>query len=180
VAGERRSPTFGDMIRTIVIFAVIIVAIVAFLLPRGHHTTATQSVDYTSELNVVQHRSPFHVLAPQGLPDAWVPTHVTIAVPQQGKTITTFDVGFYVSTANAYVHLQQSNDPKLQQTTLGPKAKQAGTQVIGAQSWQRWTDSSGRPALVRPDSDGSVVVLSGKASDPVLGTQLDVLAAALR
>jgi hypothetical protein len=176
VAGERRTSPFGDMIRTVLVFLVILIAIVAFLLPRGHHAANTVRVDYSNELDLVQHRAPFHVLAPAGLPATWTATHVTIAVPQQGKKITTFDVGFYVSKVDAYVHLQQSDDPDLVASSLGAKRAEHGTQIIAAQTWENFIDSAGEPALVRQTSDGSTVVLSGKTTHADLAPQLAILA----
>lgn len=167
------------MLRTVGIFAVIIVAIVVFMTPRGRHTPNVVRVDYTAELHLVQHRAPFHVYAPRGLPATWTPTHVSGSVPQQGSTTTSFDVGFYIAPADAYVHLQQANDPALLSTTLGAKRAANGTRVIGGQHWQSWSDSAGRPALVRTTSDGSTIVLSGKAGNEVLSRQLSILAADL-
>ena len=62
--GERG--TFGDMIRTAVIFGVLIVAVVA-LLPKGHHAKdPAQAIDYSGELQIVRNRAPFAGCCPGG------------------------------------------------------------------------------------------------------------------
>jgi hypothetical protein len=161
------------MMRTAVIFGVLIVAIVA-LLPKGHHAkNPAQAIDYSGELQIVRNRAPFPVVAPEGLDGTWTPTHVTIAVPQNGSTVTTFDLGFYVSGANAYVNLEQSDAPDWITKQLGAKAHQtgsvqvtAGTQAV---SYVTWTDSDGHPALTGTLGT-STIVIRGVASDAVLRT----------
>ena len=161
------------MIRTALIFGVLIVAVVA-LLPKGHHAKdPAQAIDYAGELQIVRNRAPFPVVAPEGLDSTWTPTHVTIAVPQNGSTVTTFDIGFYVSTPNAYVNLEQSDAPDWITKQLGVTAHQTGsTQVTAgseAVSYLTWTDSDGHPAFTRT-LGSSTIVIRGVASDAVLRT----------
>lgn len=179
VAAVRGRNTFGDMIRTVVIFAVLIIGIVA-LLPKGHHAkNPATAVDYAGELQIVGNRAPFHVLAPMGLDQNWTPTHVTIAVPQNGSTVTTFDLGFYVAKPDAYVRLGQSDAPDWAASQLGSGARQSGTTTVatasGEVSYQTWVDSDGQPALVG-QAGSSVVVIDGRAPAELLRT----FAAALR
>ena len=161
------------MVRTVVIFAILLIGIVA-LLPKGHHSSnPARPVDYAGELQIVSKRAPFHVLAPQGLDEQWTPTHVTITVPQDGTTVTTFDLGFYVAKPDAYVHLGQSDAPGWVALQLGKSAKQSGTTTVtaatGAVDYQTWTDSDGHPALVGA-AGSSVVVVNGRASLELLRT----------
>jgi len=173
VAPARKPPSFGDMIRTAVIFAVLIFGVVA-LLPKGHHSnTPATPVDYAGPPQIVTARAPYHVVSPHGLGPEWTPTHVTIAVPQKGSTVTTLDLGFYVSTPEAYVHLGQSDAPNWVVMQLGKSAKQTGTTSVVASgtevSYQTWTDSDGQPALVGAVGS-SVVVINGHAPADVLRT----------
>jgi hypothetical protein len=161
------------MIRTAVIFGVLIVAVVA-LLPKGHHAKdPARAIDYSGELQIVRNRAPFPVLAPEGLDSTWTPTHVTIAVPQNGSTVTTFDLGFYVSGPNAYVNLEQSDASGWVTKQLGPKAHQNGSAQVtaGAQavSYATWTDADGHPALTATLGT-STIVIRGVASEAVLRT----------
>jgi len=166
------------MVRTTVVFGVLIVGLVA-LLPKGHHgSNPAKAVDYAGELQIVSKRAPFHVVAPHGLGDKWTPTHVRIAVPQNGSTVTTFDLGFYVEAPEAYVHLGQSDAPNWVASQLGQSARQSGGVSVrtsaGDIAYQSWTDSDGRPALVRPEGSSTIVV-NGRATLE----QLRTLAASL-
>jgi hypothetical protein len=162
------------MIRTTVIFAILIVGAVA-LLPKGHHKDSpAQAVDYAGELQIVSKRAPFHVVAPRGLDAAWTPTHVTIAVPQDGSTTTTFDLGFYVPQPAAYVHLGQSDAPNWVASQLGKSARQTGTTSVTTSvgtvvSYDSWIDTEEHPALVRAEGT-SIVVVNGQATIEQLRT----------
>jgi hypothetical protein len=167
------------MLRTVIVFGVIVIALVVFL-PGKHHATKTESVDYSTELDIVRHRAPYHVLAPMALSADWTATHVTIKVPQNGSTVTAFDLGFYVKSSDAYAHLLQSNAPGAVRQELGAKARRTGSEQLAGQSYQTWTDQHGQPALVRTTADGSTVVVDGQASDDKLAAVVATLAAALR
>ncbi len=167
------------MLRTAAIFAVLMVGAFA-LIPRHHHAVSSARVDYRGQLSVVRNRAPFHVLAPGGLPATWIPTHVTIAVPQPSSSTSTFDLGLFVDSTDVYVDLYQSDAPDPIVVKLGAHGSQGETATIAGVPWQSWTDSSGHPALVRALNDGSTVVLSGVGGRSALTAQLAVLAGALR
>lgn len=162
------------MLRTCVVFAALIVAVVAFL-PKGHDSPSNQAVDYAAPLQIVRAHAPFRVLAPRGLPTEWVPTHARIHVPQPGDGSALLDLGFYVPSADAYAALEQSDAPGLVVSQLGPGAPLGALDINGV-SWQRYVDRNGRPALARTTTDHSTVVIDGKAP---LNT-LRMLAASLR
>lgn len=167
------------MIRTVVIFAAIIVVIVV-LLPRDKHNGDPARVDYSGPLDLVRHRAPFHVYGPEGLPASWIANAVRVSVPQAEVSTSGIDVGFFDNSKDAYVRLQQSDAPDLVAATLGKTAARTGSAVIGGVSWQTWTDSAGAAALVRAPDPHSTIVLSGKADAAVLPGEESYLAAHLR
>jgi hypothetical protein len=174
VAKRRGQETLGDMVRTVIVFLVIIVAAVAFL-PKSHHP-GNQQVDYSGPLQVLRAAAPFPVLAPQGLPAGWTATNVRTHVPSAADRSTSFHLGFYVAAVDAYAAYEQSDAPNVESRVLGAGAHPTGRTDVAGVAYQTWADNSGGTALVGPAPGRSTVVVYGKGSAPALRT----LAAALR
>lgn len=173
VAGRRRGGGYGDLVRTLAIFAVAIVAFVAFL-PKNHQPPVAQPVDYGVAVAALRSQSTFPVYVPVRPPPGWTPNHVITHVPRPGDASTSLDLGFYLASPNAYAAVEQSDKPGFTAAQLGTGARQTGTTTIAGTDWQTWTDAHGRPALVRPVR-ASTLVLDGEAS----AAELRTLAAAL-
>lgn len=167
MAKPRGQETFGDMLRTAGIFAVLIVAVVA-LLPKGHQQPAAARVDYSADLSTISHRAPFPVLRPLGLaPADWIATNVRIALPSATDRYASLHLGFYVARRDAYAAYDQGNAPSLVAAVLGAGAHPTGSEAVAGRTYALWTDAAGRPALVRPVGVSTLVV-HGKASLAVL------------
>jgi hypothetical protein len=166
----------GDMVRTLAIFAVLIVAFVAFL-PKNHQPPVAQPVDYSVSLAALRGQAPFPVYAPVLPPTGWTPNHVTTHVATTTDPSTSFDLGFYIVASRAYAQVEQSNAAGFTAVQLGKTAHQTGTEVIAGTSWQTWTDSGGHPALVRA-VQSSTLVLNGQATAAQLATLAGTLSLA--
>lgn len=154
------------MLRTVLIFTVIIVAAVA-LLPRGRHPSPAP-VDYAGPLQAVRAAAPFPVLAPAGLPPGWVATNVRTHVPGAGDPTCTFHLGFYAARIDSYAAYDQTDAAGAAARILGPGARQTGLLEVAGLPYQVWADSSGRQALVRPAAGGSELVITGRGRPEAL------------
>lgn len=149
------------MVRTLVVFAVIIVGVVV-LLPTSHRSPGAAQVDYSVQLIALRHETPFHIYAPAAPPSGWVANHVRTTVPRPGSPTATLDLGFYIAAGNAYVAVEQSNAPGWLATQLGSGALLIGPVLVDGITYQHYRDGAGQPALVRP-VQGSLLVLDGHA-----------------
>ncbi len=158
----------GDMVRTLAIFAVAVLAIVAFL-PKTHHGAVAQPVDYGVSLAALRSQAPFPVYAPVSAPAGWTPNHITAHTPTSADRHSSLDLGFYIAGSGQYAAVEQSDAAGFLAAQLGATPKQTGTTTIDGTLWQTWTDSSGHPALVR-SVGSSTLVLDGQASTQTLRT----------
>jgi hypothetical protein len=161
------------MLRTLAIFVVAIVAIVSFL-PKTHHGSVAQPVDYGVSLAALRSQSPFPVYAPVSPPPGWTANHITTHVATAGDPSTSLDLGFYIDSDHQYVAVEQSDAAGFLAAQLGAGRIQTGTTTIDGTTWQTWTDSGHHPALVRTVAR-SLLVLDGSASSATVAQ----LAAAL-
>jgi len=175
-AGRRRGGTVGDLIRTLVIFVLLAVAIVAIIPRHTRDDPTVDGIDVPAAAAQVQNSVSFHVYVPRGLPADWQPNHAIPRVAQPGQPVASLDVGYFIKGANNYAALEQSNAPGFVTAQLGAGAPTLGTVVVGGVEFTRRTDQHGQPALVRTVPGGSTLVLDGQATL----AQLELLAAALR
>ena len=161
------------MARTLAIFAVLILAVVAFL-PKTRHAPVATPVSYGVSLAALRGVSPFPVYAPTSSPPGWTANHATTHVPTAADPSTSLDLGFYISSGQHYAAVEQSDKTGFTRTQLGAGGRQTGTEVVAGTTWQTWVDGSGHPALLR-SVGSSTLILDGVATSP----ELQTLAAAL-
>ncbi len=172
--------TYGDLVRTMVVFAAILGVIALFYPPTARHPRQP-AVDYLPAVAVLARQVSFPVLVPGGLPAGWTANHVRATVGPDGRT-GAVDLGFYVSGAagggasGAYVALEESNAPAAaflrDQHVAGPV--RARLRLDGRVFAVR--AAGGHPALVAALPGGATLVVDGEAP---LGL-LERLAVALR
>jgi hypothetical protein len=158
----------GDMVRTLAIFAVAVLAIVAFL-PKTHHGAVATPVSYSVSLAALRSQAPFPVYAPVTAPPGWTPNHITVHTPTSADPHASLDLGFYITRGGQYAAVEQSDAAGFLTAQLGRTPVQGPATTVDGTVWQSWTDSKGHPALVRTVAT-STLVLDGQASAQTLRT----------
>ena len=158
-AQKRRRGGPRDLLLSLIVLAVVLVGVVAFSQASSRPTQKVAAVDWQTTLRSLRADAPFPIWAPSAVPAGWLANH---AIGTAGPAAS-WDLGFYVPTGDQYAAVEQSAAGTWLDSQLGAGRTQVGTVTIGGATWQSWTDSSGRPALVR-DVTGSTLVVDGKAS----------------
>lgn len=179
---KRGSETVRDMVLSLgLLLLVTVVLFVAVAWPR-HHPDPVRTVDYSGELQVFSHESPYQVLAPEGLPSYWKATSFTVGTPGTGTPAqASLHIGFVVDQSpRTYAAVEQSNEPRISMLKRLSVPPVTGSTVIGGQSWQVRTDGAGHTSLSRVSGGGAfVVVTDGSGSGGATRAQLTLLAASL-
>ena len=169
---QRKSPTFPDLIRTLVVFAVLIGGFIA-LLPKQKHD-AVKQVDYGSDLSIFARAAGYPAIVPTPVPDGWTVTSFRGHSLRDGKTPSTMHMGM-VTAAKKYAALEETDgDPTIWIAIQTLKAPQSGSVVIDGVEWQRY-DRKGVVSLARTASGFTTVVTGGAALE-----ELETLIRSLR
>lgn len=163
VAERRRRGGPRDLLLSMLVLAVVLIGIVAFSQAGSKPTQKVIAVDYTVSLDSLRRTAPFPVYAPQPAPAGWIANHAIAHEPAPADDSYSWDLGFYVPASDQYAAVEQSSASTWLDTQLGQARKQGATALVAGQQWQTWTDSGGRPALVRAVA-GSTLVVDGRAS----------------
>lgn len=170
-ASSRRRGGAGDLLRSMIVLAVVLVGVVVFVQAGNKPSTPVQAVDYTVPVTVLRRAAPWPVFAPSAPPAGWEANHVRTHVATAADPSYLLDLGFYVPAAKAYAAVEQSDVAGWVATQLGETARQTGTTVVGGDTWQTWTSSTGQPALVRAVGRSTLVV-DGKGAGSAVIRQL--------
>lgn len=165
----RHGRTFGDLLRTVAVFAVLL-GVIVFLYPPTQPQVYRVQVDYRTPVTVFAGQASFPVLLPVRTPAGWSPNHArtTTGASQQ------ISVGFYVAARNAYVALRE--------TTLARRLVVAALRPQDAGS--RLAEAGRVFTLYRTAGGWALVTTSGAATVSVVTTGtpglVEQLAALLR
>lgn len=170
-APARRRGGAGDLLRTLVVLAVVLIGVVVFVQAEDRPSATVQPVDYGVQLRALRGAAPWPVYAPPRPPAGWVANHVRTHLATAADPSYLLDLGFYVGSAKAYAAVEQSDASGWVTTQLGTDARRTGTTDVGGTTWQTWTASGGRPALVRTVGSSTLVV-DGKGASAALVRQL--------
>ncbi|MCW2749443.1 MAG: hypothetical protein JWR83_553 [Aeromicrobium sp.] len=126
---SRGNPSMGDILRSIGVLALVILAIWGFgKLFTQTPDTPTPKVDYAATLKSARPAANFELLAPPTLPKGWKATSVRFE-PQSWHLGVLTAGGDYIGLEQVKVSLDRAVD----QFAKGSKA--AGTAEIGSQNW---------------------------------------------
>ena len=154
---QRTTGSFGDMMRTLFVLALVVGFGIALLPHRRQHSV--HPIDYVADLAVFAHRAPFPVLAPQPVPAGWQVTSFRTAVkaaPGQAEV----HLGL-VTAAVHYAAIEETDGDAaafLAAQAIG--ARSAGVITVGTADWQVLRAASDVVSLART-SGGVTVVLTG-------------------
>jgi hypothetical protein len=168
VARTKRQATAGDMMRSLALILIPLVAITIFFTNTpGDHPV--MDVDWKPVLAKAREEAPFEVLAPANLPPGWRATRVNW-VPQ-GKPYLNgepsprnlWQLGF-LTPDDVFIDLNQGDvRPEEMVDQQSREGAPDGTSMVADQTWQR---------LISPDGRTRSLVLVGSNATTVLTADL--------
>ena len=129
------------------------VAVLVLMVPRVE-TVGGPPVDVAAEATQVREESGWDIVAPQGLPEGWVPTSVRY-VRTTGDFMT-WHVG-YRTPRDTYVAVEQTMDPTREWVAAQTnRAPEDGTTEIAGRTWTRFVrDTKVQNSLLDMPATGS-------------------------
>ncbi|GAA1726050.1 hypothetical protein GCM10009710_03440 [Aeromicrobium alkaliterrae] len=164
----------GDIVRSVVVLAAIVLGIWAFgLLQTSTPDDPVRDVDYASTADSARQAATYPLLAPASLPDEWRPNGVRFT---PGGT-QPWHLGV-LTAQDRYIGLEQEKVPAddlLEVHADGAKA--AGTLDIAGVTWQRFDGPKNRITLVQETPEVTTLVTTSTASQDDLETFVALLTA---
>ena len=158
-AKRRGFETTGDMVRSLLVVLVLVFVVVALNVQR-HPDSEVRRFDYSGVFSQARDQASYDVLAPIGLPDAWVPT--SARTTRAGAAVT-WHVGF-VTPADDYAALEQSDgNPAAFVRQFVDGGDRAGSVVIGTVTWRRVEGGDPEPRALVLERDTVTTVVAGNA-----------------
>ena len=158
-AKRRGFETTGDMVRSLLVVLVLVFVVVALNVQR-HPDSEVRRFDYSGVFSQARGQASYDVLAPIGLPDAWVPT--SARTTRAGAAVT-WHVGF-VTPADDYAALEQSDgNPATFVRQVADGGDRAGSVVIGTATWRRVEGGDPEPRALVLERDAVTTVVAGNA-----------------
>ena len=158
-AKRRGFETTGDMVRSLLVVLVLVFVVVALNVQR-HPDSEVRRFDYSGVFSQARGQASYDVLAPIGLPDAWVPT--SARTTNAGPAVT-WHVGF-VTPADDYAALEQSDgNPASFVRQFADGGDGAGSLVIGRATWRRVEGGDPEPRALVLERDTVTTVVAGNA-----------------
>ena len=161
---KRGRETAGDMLRSLAVVMVLVVALWFFAQPPDSDEAAIRVVDPTAELDAFGAAVPAApTLGP--LPEGWLPTSSRL-----GRSPDSLNVG-HVTPSVQYAEFAATTAPRADALAeLVGSASAAGTVEVEGQTWERYDEADGSTSLVRSFGPVTVVVgtLRATASDEEL------------
>jgi len=166
VAGAKRQPTVGDMIRSLVI---ILVPVVVLSVLFTHHIAdhSVTPVEWQPIVKIARTQAPYPVLAPVSLSQDWIPTRVSwtrrgdpgptgAASPGNDWTL-----GF-LSPDTIYFAVRQSDSPPAPfLADITRNGVEEGFSTVGDVTWQRFVSGDDRTrSLVLTRAKATTVVVA--------------------
>ncbi len=155
--------TVGDLTRSIVLLLIPVLLVAVFWASRRDEPQRVRVVEYQQTLAAARDAAAFHVLAPEGLPDAWRATNVSF---DQDDDEASWHLGF-LGPDDVYVSVDQSDgdaDDLLEEVLSATVVD--GSSSVSNGIWQRLVEVDTRNpdrALVHT-ADGVTTVVLGTGS----------------
>jgi hypothetical protein len=158
-AKRRGFETTGDMVRSLLLVLVLVFVVVA-LTVRPHPDSVVHRFDYSGVFDQAREQARYDVLAPIGLPDAWVPT--SARTTRSGAAVT-WHVGF-VTPDDDYAALEQSDgSPAAFVRRFSGGGTPVGNLAIGSATWRRVEGGDPEPRALVLERDNVTTVVAGSA-----------------
>lgn len=164
--GGTRKAGAGDMIRSLLII-LIPVLVITFIYTRNPPEAPVQPVEWRPQLAQARAAVDWPVLAPEGLPDTWVPTRVrwlpkgAPGLNAEPSLRNEWQLGF-LDPERVYLELSQGD--ALPDDLIARASRQGvpdGTARVGNAEWQRLVSQDGRTRSLVRRADGAVTIVAG-------------------
>jgi len=158
---SRGNPAMGDIVRSMVVIAVIILGLYGVgQLFTSDKKAEVETVDYVSVVAQARPAATFPLAAPPSLPDGWRATSARFQANGWHLGVLTDD--------DDYVGLEQLRSSRARVVErFAEGSKSAGTAEVAGQTWSVRTGPKGRWTYVR-DEDGLTTLVNTSASRRVL------------
>lgn len=167
---SRGNPSMGDILRSIAVLAVLILALYGFgKLFTQTPEAPTRTIEYASTVASARSAADFALLASDALPTGWKATSARFSPQSWHLGVLTAD--------RDYIGLEQvkvSVDRAVDEFAKGSRS--AGTTEIGAETWDVRKGPGGDITLVRREA-GLTTLVTGDAPRRVVETYVSSLAA---
>lgn len=165
---SRGNPAMGDIVRSMVVIAAIILALYGVgQLFTSNEKAEVETVDYTSIVAQARPAATFPLAAPTSLPEGWRATSARFQANGWHLGVLTDD--------DEYVGLEQlrsSVDRAVDR--FAEESKSSGTAEIAGQTWSVRSGPKGRWIYVR-DEDGLTTLLNSSAPRSVVEDYIESL-----
>jgi len=156
----KRQPTAGDMIRSLAVLLIPVLAITVIFTRDPDRPSGTERVDWQAAHGQAVEEAGFDVLAPTNMPEGW--TSVRVAWEQGDRGADQRWMVGWLSPQQIYFALEQSNAatrPFVDRVTREGVAD--GSSTVGGTTWQRYVSPDDRTrALVRVEDRATTIVVA--------------------
>ncbi len=167
---SRGNPSMGDILRSMGVLALVILAIWGFgKLFTQTPDAPTRTVDYVSTVKSARPAADFALLAPAALPTDWRATSVRFS-PQSWHLGVLTDRGRYVGLEQVKVSVDRAVGD------FASQSRAAGTAKIGTQTWDVRKGPGSTLTYVRQEA-GLTSLVTGDVSRTVLESYISSLSA---
>lgn len=160
-ASSRGNPSAGDIVRSVVVLAVVILLVVWVAgWFRGDPVAEPEPVDYVAAAEGAAETATYGVLVPPELPDGWRATRAT-----WDPTGQQWRLGLLTGD-DAYVGVEQSATATEEDLleTYAPEATSAGEVEVAGASWRVFTEAAADRTTLSRSADGVSVLVTGSVS----------------
>jgi hypothetical protein len=165
---SRGNPSIGDIIRTMAVFAVMILALWGFgKLFTSTPESSVKAIDYAAVVEQARPAATFPLLAPANLPEGWKATSARFQANGWHLGVLTDDDDYI-----GVEQLKSSVDRTVDRFAEGSKSD--GTAEVAGQTWTVRTGPKGRLTYVR-DADGLATLVNGTAPRSVIEDYIESL-----
>lgn len=158
------------MVRSLLVILVPLV-LVTWFFSSNLKDYPVQSVDWRPVLTQARDQAAYPVLAPENLPDTWVPTRVSWTPKGTGATGSLGNdwmLGF-LSPDTVYFGLRQSDADSPQVIADASRdAERDGSSTVGSQTWDRYVSPDGRTRSLVIQAQGVTTVVTADAPYPAI------------
>ncbi len=167
---SRGNPSMGDVVRSVAVLAVIVLALWGFgQLFTNTPDRTVKPIDYVQTVSSARPAAEFELLAPSTLPKGWVATSARF-------TPTSWHLGV-VTEDDKYVGLEQAKIAEKQLVAKYAKdSKAAGTVRIDGEVWDLRKGPDGEVIFVRR-ADGVTTLVTGETTRAEVETYVASLSA---
>lgn len=168
---KRGRETAGDMVRSLGLVMIVVVAVWFFAQPPDSDEAEVRVVETAGDISSFRADVP-QAATPAGLPSGWRPTSSKVAAEPRSLRIG------YVTPGDRYAEYAATTLPAVEAVEeLTGRSQQLGPVDVAGVSWQQYRDGDGSLSLVR--AYGPVTVVVGTLRATATLDELELLARSL-